>query len=251
MKMCLIVGLLAMALSAETFSQEEPPIPPRRAKAAKVGFFGGITPGWLFVDVKPINEILVSSRGAALKENGVMMYGGAGAAYIMVIPNFRVGGVGMSGAIRSTSLDAGNLRRDAELRVGFGGVTLEYVLPVVERLDVAVGGMLGWGGIDITLRQNDGSNLRWDEIWNHYGGQTTSVPGASTRKMTGSYFVWVPSVNVEYALLGWLGVRLGASYVGMSGASWQLDDKYDLLGVPSSINGNGFMINAGIFVGTY
>jgi hypothetical protein len=37
----------------------------------------------------------------------------------------------------------------------------------------------------------------------------------------------------------------------MASPSWQVDDKYDLLGVPSKISGKGFMINAGLFVGTF
>jgi hypothetical protein len=63
--------------------------------------------------------------------------------------------------------------------------------------------------------------------------------------------VWVPAVNIEYGILGWLGVRLGASYVGMSAPSWTVDDQYDLLGVPSKVSGKGFMVNMGIFIGTF
>ncbi|MEO8167988.1 MAG: hypothetical protein ABI623_07065, partial [bacterium] len=73
----------------------------------------------------------------------------------------------------------------------------------------------------------------------------------STRKLTGSFFVVVPEVSLEYGILGWVGVRLGVSYVGMIAPSWQVDEKYELLGVPSNISGRGVMINAGIFVGTF
>lgn len=249
-KLTLTVVLLSLVTTL-TFAQEEDPIPPRRAKAAKVGFFGGFTPGWLFVDVDPINQLLQSSGGAGLKDDGVFMFGGAGAAYIMFVPNLRVGGVGMGGTISSTSLDGQNLRRDADLNVSLAGVTVEYVVPVVERLDVAFGVMLGGGGLDLTLRQNNGGNNRWDEEWKFFGGDPTAQINNLTRKYTGSYFVWVPSLNVEYALLGWVGVRLGASYVGMSAPSWQVDNNYDLLGVPDDVNGKGFMLQAGLFVGTF
>ena len=69
--------------------------------------------------------------------------------------------------------------------------------------------------------------------------------------MSGSFFVVIPSVNLEYAVLGWIGARIGVSYVGMYSPSWTLDDKDDLLGVPSNVNGKGFMINAGLFLGTF
>ena len=68
---------------------------------AKMGLFGGFTPGYLMMDVKPINAFLTAGRGAALKEGGVFMTGGAGAAYIMVLQNVRVGGMGLSGGLRA------------------------------------------------------------------------------------------------------------------------------------------------------
>ncbi len=247
-----LIGLLFL-LGVCTFlaGAQEEPIPPKRTHAVKVGLFGGFTPGWLFLDVKPINEFLAAGKGAPLKEDGIFMTGGAGAAYIMLLPNVRVGGMGMTGAIRSTSIDLNAVRRDAELRVGFGGVTIEYVWPVTERLDFSAGAMLGWGGADITLRQSNGGTNTWVGEQEQFAQWTAGNPGNMTRTLSGAFFVWVPSVDVEYSLLGWLGVRLGASYVGMSFPSWKVDANYELLGVPSGVTGKGFMVNAGVFVGTF
>ncbi|MFN0157024.1 MAG: hypothetical protein ACKVRP_03005 [Bacteroidota bacterium] len=252
MKRILGTILVTVLLSALAFPQEDnsiPPIPPKRSKAAKVGAFGGFTPGWLFMDSKPINEFLVDAGGAPLKDDGVFMTGGAGAAYIMLVPNLRVGGLGMSGSIKSKALSSAGIRRDAIVNVGFGGVTVEYVVPVAERLDMAFGTMLGAGGIDITLRQYSGAANTWNGEWDNFrtGNYTENV----SREMSGAFFVWIPSFSVEYAVFGYLGVRLGASYVGMSAPSWELDDTHELLGVPSTISGKGFMLNAGVFVGTF
>ena len=41
------------------------------------------------------------------------------------------------------------------------------------------------------------------------------------------------------------------AYVGMSFPAWEVDGEYELLGVPSDISGKGFMIQAGLFVGTF
>lgn len=258
MKRIFITLVLLAQMCTFVFAQqeEEPPIPPKRSKAGKIGAFGGFIPGLLFVDVKPINDVLVPAGGAPLRENGVFLWGGGGAAYIMLVPNLRVGGVGMSGSISSTKLDAAMVRHDAQLKVGFGGVTVEYVVPVVERLDVAFGTMLGGGGIDIILRQDAGRAKTWGQEWVNFGTGNYNDPAPAQvnnikRTLTGSYFVWIPSVNVEYAILGWVGFRLGISYVGMSSPSWTLDDNYELLGAPSTVSGKGFMINAGLFVGTF
>ena len=53
----------------------------------------------------------------------------------------------------------------------------------------------------------------------------------------------------EYALTGWFAVRLGASYVAMLAPTWKVDSNYDLLGVPSNVNGNGFMVNLALLSG--
>ncbi len=252
MKTHLVVALLILFTCGGLFAQEEP-IPPKRSKMMKVGLFGGLTPSWLFVDMKPINEYVVKSNGAALSESGIFMVGGAGSAYIMLVPNLRIGGLGMSGSASSSNVQNG-LRRDTEVRVGFGGVTIEYVVPLAEHLDLAFGSMLGGGGMDITLREDIGGNKTWDQEWASFGSgnpQAGSQVSSVARKLGGSFFVLVPSANVEYAVLPWLAFRLGASYVAMVAPSWQLDDKYDLLGVPSKISGKGFMINFGVLAGTF
>lgn len=249
MKRLLLMIISISCIVSTAFPQEEGPIPPKRTRSVKVGAFGGFTPGWLFLDVKPINEFLEPAKGAGLKDDGVLLAGGAGAAYIMIVPNLRVGGMGMGGSIKSTSLDAFGVRRDAELSVSFGGVTFEYVIPVVERLDLSVGTMIGGGGIDLILRQDQGGASTWVQQWNFFGS-TGSVTN-TTRKLGGSFLVWIPSVSLEYAALGWVGVRIGASYVGMSAPTWTIDDNYELLGAPSKVSGKGFMLNAGLFIGTF
>jgi hypothetical protein len=109
--------------------------------------------------------------------------------------------------------------------------------------------MIGGGGIDLILRQDNGGISRWDGEQNIF---LSGNPGSNLKRtLTGSYFVLVPSVNFEYAILGWVGFRLGASYVTMLSPSWTVDDNHELLGVPSKVSGKGFMINAGLFVGTF
>lgn len=256
MKKLLVLALAVSCLLPSANAQEEV-IPPKRGKAAKVGLFGGFTPGYLSVNVAPVNEFLKASGIAPFDQNGMFLWGGAGAAYIMLVPNLRVGGLGMSGSISTGSSvqvpGVGQVQRDARLSVGFGGVTIEYVIPVVERLDIAMGAMLGGGGMDLTLKQNIGGIDSWSNEQKTFAA-TTWPPNSLnnvTRVLSGSYFIWIPSVNVEYAVLGWLGIRLGASYVGMSFPSWSVDNDYTLNNVPKEVTGEGFMVNAGIFVGTF
>ena len=248
-RLCALLVLLSVAFAAAP-AQEDFPIPPKRTQAAKFGGFLGFTPAWLGVNVDPVNAELVKAGGAALSTGGMWLWGGSGAVYIMFVPNLRLGGMGMGGSTSSTAVDAFGLRRDAEFEVGYGGITAEYVIPLLPRLDLAVGGMLGWGGCTLTLRQSDGSPQTWAGEWNRYGGNATGGVNIS-RSMEGDFFVWIPSVNLEYAFLGWGAVRAGVSYVGMSFPSWELDGEYDLIGVPEDVNGSGFQVNLGILVGTF
>jgi hypothetical protein len=239
-------------------------IPPKRSHMAKVGLFGGFTPGMIFPNIKPINDFLVAGGAAPLKDNGVFMLGGTGAAYIMIVPNLRVGGLGMSGSISSTSLDmATNIRRDVQLKIGYGGVTVEYVVPIMEHLDFAAGTMLGGGGMDLTIRKSNGDASTWggEKVYLHAvgtgdfgiptGTDLSNPPSEVTRVLTGSFYIIIPSVAFEYAVTGWLAFRLGASYVAMVAPTWKIDSNYDLLGVPSEVNGSGFMVNLGVLVGTF
>jgi hypothetical protein len=252
MKRFLLVLLFASFVMPQAMAQDDP-IPPKRSRMAKMGLFGGFTPGYLFMDVKPINSFLTAGKGAALSEGGVFMTGGAGAAYIMVLSNVRVGGMGLSGGLKSSSLDVPTgLRRNAELSVGMGALTVEYVLPIVQRLDLALGVTVGWGFMDLTLRQSYGGANTWTGEQQILAGTTgTAVPPNATRILNGSFLLLSPTVNVEYAVLPWLALRLGASYSTMTLPSWRVDGEYELIGVPSDVKGQGLMLQGGILVGTF
>jgi hypothetical protein len=254
MKKLLFVVLLFTFGCGLVQAQEEL-IPPKRGRAMKMGLFGGFTPGYLSLDLEPINAMLKSSGVAPFDQKGAWLWGGAGAAYIMLVPNLRVGGLGMSGSVSTGSTvnvaGVGNVRRDAQVHVGFGGVTVEYVVPIADHFDFAFGTMLGGGGIDVELRQSVGGVDTWTNEGKIFSAWPPAPLNNSTRTLSGSYFIWIPSVNFEYAVLGWMAFRLGASYVGMSFPSWSVDGDYDLHDVPSSVSGKGLMINAGILLGTF
>lgn len=235
--------------SQEEQQQEEEILPPKRSVAAKIGGAGGFTSSLLFIDVGPINEVLRGANAAEIGRNAMLLYGGQGYGYIMLVKNLRVGGMGMSGTVKTKSL-VGSTRRDVEITVGYGGVTVDYVIPIVSRLDISIGTLLGGGGMDIKMTRDKGNPKEWDNLWNEYGENDYPVYEYS-RTLSGSFFIYTPSVNLEFAILRWLGIRAGVSYHGMAGGSWKLDDKHDVYGVPSSINAKGWMINGGVFLGTF
>lgn len=242
-----VVGSLVVLAQQD---EEEPLPPPRRTNAPKIGGALGFTQDILFLNLDPINEVLLKSNAAPFSGNAILLTGGQGYGYVMVVNNLRIGGTWAGGTRKSTSIEyQTQIQRDVELSAGYGGVTIDYVIPVVPRLDVALGGLLGGGGVSFKMSLNQRNARLWGDIWSNYvSGQPANE---YTTKLSGSFFIYQPSVKLEYAVLRWLGVRAGVSYLGMSGSNWKQDDQFDLAGVPDAISGKGWMINGGIFIGTF
>ncbi len=251
MKNVWILAGAVLLLSTLTQAQEEP-IPPKRSQMAKVGAVGGFTTSLLFMDMGPINDFLNGAKmGRPFSNAPIFMDGGAGAAYIMIVKNLRVGGIGMGGSITKSILDpATGIRRDATVKAGYGAVSFEYVVNLAQHLDLVGGLQLGAGGIDLIVRRTDGNPISWTGEQALLGSDN-AAPGTLTRTLSGKFLIWVPSVSLEYAFLGWAGVRIGASYLGMSAPSWSLDGNYDVLNVPSSVSGKGVTVNLALLVGTF
>lgn len=253
---CVLMMIAVPVLAQEDEGEE--PLPPPHHSQAKIGGAAGFTQSLLFLNLDPINSVLTKYNAAPFNNNPLFMLGGQGYGYIMLIKNLRVGGMGMSGSMTSKSIDTStNVQRDVSLSVGYGGVTIDYVVPVFPRLDVTFGALLGGGNLTLRLTHNDGTAKAWSNLWNDLGQTGNSngqVPVSEfTHTISGSFFIYQPSINVEYAVLQYLGIRLGVSYNGMAGNSWTLDgnDAFSVVGVPSDISGKGIMINGGIFIGTF
>jgi len=245
---CILFMLFSRA--SGQVEEEYTPIPPAKPSTGKIGGGGGYTPAWLFMDLDKLNETIVAAGGTPFDGGRMMLNGGQGYAYLLLVQNLRIGGVGMSGSRTTSRIETStNTRRDVELGVGYGGVTLEYALSVVPRLDLTFGTVIGGGSMSLTIRRDAGTAKEWGDLWGEFGSPQPAPE--FTRKMEGSFFVVQPSVTLEFALLRWLGVRAGVGYLGMAGGSWKLDNEYDLAGVPDGIGGSGWMINTGIYLGTF
>jgi len=243
--MCFLKGPALLAQQDE----EEPLPPPRHGGAAKIGGAIGFTTSYLFLDMDAFNQVFGNASAAQFSSKGMVLYGGQGYGYVMIVPNLRIGYLNMGGTRKSLSVE-GNTRRYIDLSVGFSGASFDYVIPVVPRLDLSLGILVGGGGVDITMSRDEGFAKTWDKVWTDFGDPGTAAVEYS-RKLSGRFFIYQPSINIEFALLRWLGLRAGASYLGMAGGSWQIDDRYELVGVPDNISGKGWMINGGVFVGTF
>lgn len=219
----------------------------------KLGGAGGFTPYYLKIETKELNRFLAVGNDGALSSNRMLLYGGEGYGYIMFLKNFRIGGLGASGTMQTSriqSTTSGNIYRETKVDIGMGGFKMGYVLPVTKKFDIAYDVMLGGGTMGITINRSRSSEWVWDSLFTHYGDENFAGD-EYTQRLSGSFWTYNASVNIEYALLHWVGLRLGIGYTGMIGGEWQLDEKFKIHNVPSKINGSGMTINFGVFAGFF
>jgi len=246
-----LVGLLLLIFALPLFAQDqddEPLPPPKPTGSTKIGGAAGFLQDWMFFDFGPINELMRAQGLGEFDKSSMYAIGGQGYAYILVVPNLRVGGMGITGS-SAVKTKSGNVVREVDLHVGYGGVTIDYVYNLLPRLDITGGILFGGGGLDFTINRSYGLTQDWNTTWGEFSG-AAAVDEYSAR-LDGSFFIYRPSLNVEYSILRWVGLRVGVSYVGMSSPSWTRDEKFDLYGVPETITAQGWSINTGIFVGTF
>lgn len=233
-----------------TFCQEDEVTSPTSKKILRMGGAGGFTPYVLFWNVDNINKAIISDVGPNLKKQPIVLYGGEGYGYIMLIENLRIGGMGAGGNVKNSSI-YGNTRMDLETNVNFGGVIINYVVPLSQRLDFTIGSMIGWGGINLKLRRDNWGIKKWDDILNQWGTSGSVLVNNFSHKVNGNFFIYQPNLKLEYAVLRWLSIRFGVGYLGMTGGKWKLDDEFELVGVSDKLNASGFIFDTGILIGTF
>jgi hypothetical protein len=152
--------------------------------------------------------------------------------------------------VKSSKLDpVTNFRKDVDYTISYGGFLIDYVIPVIDRLDFSVGVVIGGGNIDLAMRRDDGSFKDWNKIWNEYGRNDSTKN--LTRRLNGDFFALTPNANLEYALLDWFQLRVGVAYPMFSSPDWKLDDQYEVISVPAGLKPDGPVIQAGIMFGFF
>lgn len=211
---------------------------------ARFGMAAGFTPIWVSPDFSEINSY-ISTLGLEEFDNGLMTYGGGGYAYIMVLDNVRVGGIGFGGKKSSNGVVEG-FNRQVDYSLTSGAFTIEYTLPFIKNIAVSVGAMIGGGTLEIDIYQNEGS-FTWDNIWSEYQNPSQNLH----HKIKNTYFSISPTINVEIPINRFIAFRVGGGYALSLSDNWEVDNDIELNNVPSGINGDAFFIQTGIFLGFF
>jgi hypothetical protein len=219
---------------------------------------GGFTASWTFTNVSSLNNILSQTGLPLVSKSGLFTTGGAGFLYIGFVPGLRVGGMGYGGTTSSKSTlnittttnqtYAGLYNTETDYSVGVGGLTIEYTLPFIKSVGVSIGATIGGGSTTVELYRN-GYNNSWNNIFNSASIDFASDESHKTLK--NSYWLIIPTVNIDIPFYRFLCFRIGAGYNLTLGEEWKLDNGQGISGVPSDFNGRNFFIQTGILIGFF
>ena len=214
---------------------------------SKFGLAGGLTATWMFPNYDDINKQLPALGINDKFEGGLLVWGGSGYVYLMVVDNVRIGGMGYGGS-SSVANYVDGYNREIIYGLGGGAFTIEYTFPFIKRIAVSVGGMIGGGKLTIEQYQNN-SNFSWQNTWDEFNN--TEGTRDISRRIMNDYFTLTPTLNVDVPLTRFLAIHVGAGYQFTMSESWTVDNDQLLSGVPGSLNGDAFFIQTGIYLGFF
>lgn len=211
---------------------------------ARFGAAGGFSPTVVFPNVDAVNTQIKIMGLENLSSKGMFVYGGGGYAYIMLVDNLRIGGIGLSGTQSVSGFNNG-FNKEVKYNYGLGGVTVEYSLPFIKNIAVSVGAIIGAGSSSIEIFQNQ-NNFSWGGIWNDVSNKATQN---IYKKISNSFLTIAPTLNVDIPLSRFIAFRIGGGYITTFASSWKVDNDQDIGNVPSDLSSSSFFIQTGIYFG--
>ena len=120
----------------------------------------------------------------------------------------------------------------AKLSFLLGAVTLEYVMPLLQDLELSSGALFGLGNVGLSLEQKSGENIGWEDAFSNVYGEFVDgalyysvdgsfdendpitplpVPGL-LREVGATFFNFQPYVAVKFQFLERFGLRISVGY---------------------------------------
>jgi hypothetical protein len=248
MRYIALLLVLLIGFAPQALAQDEYMDPPTE-EAPSGGIFGaggGVNGIWYFVNANELNQSLQLKSMPELSTDGMFMFGGHGYVYIIVIPNFRIGGMGASGSMSESIIENG-MYKSSELSTTFGAFTMEYVIPF-GQFHIAIGMAVGGGSNTLTLTRGNNIAKTWDKI-------LPSTPDGfedSRLELINSFFAYQPTLTFEYDLNPFTVLSLSGGYYGASGDDWKLNDEFTVESIPEFSFNNAFIrlqMTFGLFIG--
>lgn len=214
---------------------------------SKFGIAGGLNAAWMFPNYDEINKQLPAFGINDELSGGLLTWGGSGYVYLMIVDDLRVGGMGFGGS-QSVSSSSNGFNREVKYGLSGGAFTIEYTLPFIKKVGVSLGGMVGGGKLTVDLFKNN-SDFSWQETWDEFNN-LNEVENIS-RRIENNYVTLTPTINIDVPLTRFFAIRIGSGYQFTMSESWRIENDNILKNVPSSLNGNAFFVQMGIYLGFF
>ena len=234
--------IIILALNINYLAQSENQV----GWIAKFGGAIGFSPTILFPNYDDVN-VKLSSLGLDKLTGPIYAPGASGYIYVMIIDNMRLGGFAFGGS-QSTVNKKNNLESEVMYSLNGGGFTIEYTMPFVKKIALSAGLMFGGGSLDIQIHQNNNS-FNWNDVWSSVDNYQ-AVENKSYN-LNNSFYLVSPTINVDVPINRFIALRGGLGYQFTFGDSWEIANGKELKNVPSSLNGNAFFIQTGIYIGLF
>ena len=144
----------------------------------------------------------------------------------------------------------------ANLSFLLGAATVEYVMPLLQDLELSSGALFGLGRVGIGLEQKSGENIRWDNTFSNVYGEFVDgelyyevetgfdpndpitplpVPGL-LREVGATFFNFQPYVAIKFQFLERLGLRISVGYNKgtVRQGAWKLNGSTQISDSPQS-----------------
>lgn len=213
---------------------------------AKFGVAAGPLSVYVKPDLSPINPYVNNFGLDNIAENGMFTWGGGGYAYIMIVPNLRIGGMGFGGS-STNSKTLGGVTKESVYSYGAGAFTVEYTLPFVKNMALSVGAIIGGGYAELQLYER-GENVNWSDVWKSFDDSNTNF---KSHKLSNKFFTLSPTINLDVPLTRFIAFRLGGGYIISFSNEWTADNGVSLSGVPGSLTSSSFFIQTGLYFGFF
>lgn len=144
----------------------------------------------------------------------------------------------------------------AKLSFLLGAATVEYVMPILQDLELSSGALLGLGHVGLSLEQQSGENIGWGDAFSNVYGEFIEgsvyyavdtgfepndpitplpVPGL-LREVGATFFNFQPYIAVKFQFLERLGLRISVGYNKgtVRQGAWKLNGRTQITDSPQA-----------------
>jgi len=225
--------------------------PGKKKEKLGTGFFGGSwLPYYFMGNFDDINSVITDLGFNSLRENGLLLNGGA---FKFTIGNgwhlgFAGAGYSLDHKTGYTIGDGTQVTRRMKFSTGFWGGSLDKRYALSRTFVFGAGFMLGGANTTLKVAQTSG-DYNWTDIHNQL-----LDPYNNYFELHKSYLLFEPRASLLIRLKSWLGIRsevgYNLSYSFTNGWNAKLDEEtYEIKSSPTNSSYDGWMISVGPWFG--